>query len=121
MKILLMKMEILEWMIQQASQHLLVVKSSREERNVRKSNIGDSDNTRDGGKIVGRAIGACGTNVLVESGTGRDQVKLERWQGMVREWATRSDKDGLLGLQREEVAFFLVPKVMRVLWGDKRK
>ncbi|GJX84195.1 hypothetical protein Tco_0334969 [Tanacetum coccineum] len=25
-----------------------------------KSNIGDSDNTRDGGKIVGGAIGACG-------------------------------------------------------------
>ncbi|GKF85050.1 hypothetical protein Tco_0249948, partial [Tanacetum coccineum] len=26
----------------------------------RESNIGDSDNTGDGGKIVGRAIGACG-------------------------------------------------------------
>ncbi|GJW68288.1 hypothetical protein Tco_0122712 [Tanacetum coccineum] len=26
----------------------------------RKSNIGDSDNTGDGGKIVGGAIGACG-------------------------------------------------------------
>ncbi|GKA11431.1 hypothetical protein Tco_0690977 [Tanacetum coccineum] len=38
----------------------LVVKSSQEERNVRKSNIGDSDNTRDGGKIVGGAIRACG-------------------------------------------------------------
>ncbi|GKC31916.1 hypothetical protein Tco_1039210, partial [Tanacetum coccineum] len=37
-----------------------VVKSSREERNVRKSNIGDSDNTGDGGKIVGGAIRACG-------------------------------------------------------------
>ncbi|GKA36407.1 hypothetical protein Tco_0722898 [Tanacetum coccineum] len=37
-----------------------VVKSSREERNVGKSNIGDSDNTGDGGKIVGGAIGACG-------------------------------------------------------------
>ncbi|GJV04596.1 hypothetical protein Tco_1338165 [Tanacetum coccineum] len=36
-----------------------VVKSSREERNVGKSNIGDSDNTRDGGKIVGGAIRAC--------------------------------------------------------------
>ncbi|GKA42612.1 hypothetical protein Tco_0735272 [Tanacetum coccineum] len=31
-----------------------------EERNARKSNIGDSDNTEDGGKIVGGAIGACG-------------------------------------------------------------
>ncbi|GJW92822.1 hypothetical protein Tco_0172494 [Tanacetum coccineum] len=39
-----------------------------------------------------------------------DQVKLERWQGMVRERAARSDKDGLLGVQGEEVAFFLVPK-----------
>ncbi|GKF39494.1 hypothetical protein Tco_0119555, partial [Tanacetum coccineum] len=37
-----------------------VVKSSREERNVWKSNIGDSDNTGDGGKIVGGAIRACG-------------------------------------------------------------
>ncbi|GJU15647.1 hypothetical protein Tco_1143613 [Tanacetum coccineum] len=36
-----------------------VVKSSREERNVGKSNIGDSDNTGDGGKIVGGAIRAC--------------------------------------------------------------
>ncbi|GJZ17384.1 hypothetical protein Tco_0553507 [Tanacetum coccineum] len=41
-----------------------------------------------------------------------DHVKLERWQGMVRARAARSDKDGLLGLQGEEVAFFLVPKVM---------
>ncbi|GKB21211.1 hypothetical protein Tco_0855134, partial [Tanacetum coccineum] len=41
-----------------------------------------------------------------------DQVKLERWQGMVRALAARSDKDGLLGVQGEEVAFFLVPKVM---------
>ncbi|GKB01095.1 hypothetical protein Tco_0829139 [Tanacetum coccineum] len=41
-----------------------------------------------------------------------DQVKLERWQGMVRARAARSDKDGLLGVQGEEVAFFLVPKVM---------
>ncbi|GKA35848.1 hypothetical protein Tco_0722339 [Tanacetum coccineum] len=40
-----------------------------------------------------------------------DQVKLERWQGMVRSQATRSDKDGLLGVQGEEVVFFLVPKV----------
>ncbi|GJZ14857.1 hypothetical protein Tco_0550534 [Tanacetum coccineum] len=39
-----------------------------------------------------------------------DQVKLERWQGMVRARAARSDKDGLLGVQGEEVAFFLVPK-----------
>ncbi|GKA14170.1 hypothetical protein Tco_0693816 [Tanacetum coccineum] len=39
---------------------VLVVKSSQEERNVRKSNIGDSDNTGDGGKIVGGAIRACG-------------------------------------------------------------
>ncbi|GKD07316.1 hypothetical protein Tco_1187001 [Tanacetum coccineum] len=37
-----------------------VVKSSREEINIRKSNIGDSDNTGDGGKIVGGAIRACG-------------------------------------------------------------
>ncbi|GJS96112.1 reverse transcriptase domain-containing protein [Tanacetum coccineum] len=37
-----------------------VVKSSREERNVGKSNIGDSDNTRDGGKIVNGAIRAYG-------------------------------------------------------------
>ncbi|GJU52919.1 hypothetical protein Tco_1226633 [Tanacetum coccineum] len=41
-----------------------------------------------------------------------DQVKLERWQGMVRARAARSNKDGLLGVQGEEVAFFLVPKVM---------
>ncbi|GJY45335.1 hypothetical protein Tco_0434398 [Tanacetum coccineum] len=40
-----------------------------------------------------------------------DQVKLESWQGMVRARAARSDKDGLLGVQGEEVAFFLVPKV----------
>ncbi|GKA00881.1 hypothetical protein Tco_0673546 [Tanacetum coccineum] len=39
---------------------LEVVKSSREERNVGKSNIGDSDNTGDRGKIVGGAIRACG-------------------------------------------------------------
>ncbi|GJU28268.1 hypothetical protein Tco_1166889 [Tanacetum coccineum] len=44
-----------------------------------------------------------------------DQVKLERWQGMVRARAARSDKDGLLGVQGEEVAFFLVPKVNRGL------
>ncbi|GJX56746.1 putative ribonuclease H-like domain-containing protein [Tanacetum coccineum] len=37
-----------------------VVKSSQEERNVGKSNISDSDNTRDGCKIVGGAIRACG-------------------------------------------------------------
>ncbi|GJV85403.1 hypothetical protein Tco_1525301, partial [Tanacetum coccineum] len=37
-----------------------VVKSSREERNVGKSNIGDSDNIGDEGKIVGGAIRACG-------------------------------------------------------------
>nr|GEU39555.1 hypothetical protein [Tanacetum cinerariifolium] len=42
-----------------------VVKSSREERNVRKSNIGDSDNTGDGGKIVGGAIGARGSGIVV--------------------------------------------------------
>ncbi|GKD30928.1 hypothetical protein Tco_1241706 [Tanacetum coccineum] len=58
MKILLMKMEILEWVIQQVSQRLWVVKSSREERNVGKSNIGDSDNIGDGGKIVSGAIGS---------------------------------------------------------------
>ncbi|GKE12082.1 hypothetical protein Tco_1415633 [Tanacetum coccineum] len=40
-----------------------------------------------------------------------DQVKLERWQGMVRARVVRSEKDGLLGVQGEEVAFFLVPKV----------
>ncbi|GJW01150.1 hypothetical protein Tco_1556401 [Tanacetum coccineum] len=40
-----------------------------------------------------------------------DQVKLERWQGMVRARVERSDKDGLLGVQGEEVVFFLVPKV----------
>ncbi|GJV52995.1 hypothetical protein Tco_1448736 [Tanacetum coccineum] len=39
-----------------------------------------------------------------------DQVKLERWRGMVRARAAKSDKDGLLGVQGEEVAFFLVPK-----------
>ncbi|GJW50921.1 hypothetical protein Tco_0092272 [Tanacetum coccineum] len=44
---------------------VVVVKSSREERNVVKSNIGDSDNTRDGGKIVGEAIRAC--NGIVQS------------------------------------------------------
>ncbi|GKG26274.1 hypothetical protein Tco_0399420, partial [Tanacetum coccineum] len=33
----------------------------------RESNIGDSDNTRDGGKIVGEAIGACGNSLLVAS------------------------------------------------------
>ncbi|GKG18274.1 hypothetical protein Tco_0372572, partial [Tanacetum coccineum] len=27
------------------------------------SNIGDSGNTRDGGKTVGRAIGACGSGI----------------------------------------------------------
>ncbi|GJS99559.1 hypothetical protein Tco_0820729 [Tanacetum coccineum] len=31
-----------------------------EERNIEKSNIGDSDNIGDGGKIVGGAIRACG-------------------------------------------------------------
>ncbi|GJS04051.1 hypothetical protein Tco_0320559 [Tanacetum coccineum] len=41
-----------------------------------------------------------------------DHVKLERWQGMVRARAARSDKDGLLGVQGEDVAFFLVPKVV---------
>ncbi|GJW10447.1 hypothetical protein Tco_1576274 [Tanacetum coccineum] len=38
----------------------------------RKSNIGDSDNTRDGGKIVGGAIGACGgigTPLMLDSYT----------------------------------------------------
>ncbi|GJU52921.1 hypothetical protein Tco_1226635 [Tanacetum coccineum] len=110
---------------------------SLEERNVGKSNIGDSDNTRDGGKIVSGAIGACGgigkkgyvalKDPLVKSSeklgevflseVGKvqelgDQVKLERWQGMVRVRAARSDKDGLLGVQGEEVAFFLAPKVM---------
>ncbi|GJY92066.1 hypothetical protein Tco_0507848, partial [Tanacetum coccineum] len=39
---------------------VVVVKSSREERNFGKSNIGDSDNTEDGGKIVGGDIRACG-------------------------------------------------------------
>ncbi|GKE58151.1 hypothetical protein Tco_1497336 [Tanacetum coccineum] len=29
------------------------------------SNIGDSDNTRDGGKIVGGAIGACGDDLHI--------------------------------------------------------
>ncbi|GKE45613.1 hypothetical protein Tco_1472897, partial [Tanacetum coccineum] len=37
-----------------------VVKYSWVERNVEKSNIGDSNNTGDGGKIVGGAMGACG-------------------------------------------------------------
>ncbi|GJT97494.1 hypothetical protein Tco_1093012 [Tanacetum coccineum] len=37
-----------------------VVKSFREERNVGKSNIGDSDNTGGGGKIFGGVIKACG-------------------------------------------------------------
>nr|GEZ72617.1 reverse transcriptase domain-containing protein [Tanacetum cinerariifolium] len=41
-----------------------------------------------------------------------DQVRLERWQGMVRARAARSDKDGLLSAQAEDSAFFLVPKVM---------
>ncbi|GJR36572.1 hypothetical protein Tco_1212256 [Tanacetum coccineum] len=49
-----------------------------------------------------------------------DQVKLERWQGMVRARATRSEKDGLLGVQGEEVAFFLVPKVMTRLGMTRR-
>ncbi|GJR34421.1 retrovirus-related pol polyprotein from transposon TNT 1-94 [Tanacetum coccineum] len=73
-------------------------------KKVRKSNIGDSDNTGDGVKIVGEAIGAC------ELG---DQVNLERWQGMVRARAAMSDKDGLLGVQGEEVAFYLVSKVLK--------
>ncbi|GJW10135.1 reverse transcriptase domain-containing protein [Tanacetum coccineum] len=46
-----------------------------------------------------------------------DQVKLERWQGMVRARAARSDKDGLLGVQGEEVAFFLVPKCTLPIQG----
>ncbi|GKB36094.1 hypothetical protein Tco_0881036 [Tanacetum coccineum] len=49
-----------------------------------------------------------------------DQVKLERWQGMVRARAARSDKDDLLGVQGEEVAFFLVPKVMTRLGVTRR-
>ncbi|GJX04648.1 hypothetical protein Tco_0190564 [Tanacetum coccineum] len=68
MKILLIKMEILEWVIQQVTHHLWVVKSSREERNVGKSNISDSDNIGDGGKIVSGAIGACGEVFPSEAG-----------------------------------------------------
>ncbi|GJS74574.1 hypothetical protein Tco_0707415 [Tanacetum coccineum] len=49
-----------------------------------------------------------------------DQVKLERWKGMVRARAAKSDKDGLLGVQGEEVAFFLVPNVMTRLRVTRR-
>ncbi|GJS62185.1 hypothetical protein Tco_0656969 [Tanacetum coccineum] len=48
-----------------------VVKSSQEESNVGKSNIGDSDNTRDGGKIVGEAIRDC-------DGIGKKASKAKR-------------------------------------------
>nr|GEV69234.1 hypothetical protein [Tanacetum cinerariifolium] len=57
-------MEILEWVIQQVSQRLWMVKSSRKEENFWESNIGDSDNTGDGGKIVGGAIGACSGGIV---------------------------------------------------------
>ncbi|GJU61269.1 hypothetical protein Tco_1243104 [Tanacetum coccineum] len=44
-----------------------------------------------------------------------DKVKLERWQGMVRAQAARSDKDDLLGVQGEKVAFLLVPKLNQLI------
>ncbi|GJW12195.1 hypothetical protein Tco_1578022 [Tanacetum coccineum] len=50
-----------------ATHKLFVVKSFWEERNIGKSNIGDSDNTGDGGKIVGGAIGAYGNSLSVAS------------------------------------------------------
>nr|GEX68187.1 RNA-directed DNA polymerase, eukaryota, reverse transcriptase zinc-binding domain protein [Tanacetum cinerariifolium] len=57
-----------------------------------------------------RSRGFCKVLVaIVELG---DQVRLERWQGMVKERAARSDNDGLLYVQGEESTFFLVPKVM---------
>ncbi|GJX51572.1 hypothetical protein Tco_0278417 [Tanacetum coccineum] len=37
----------------------------------RESNIGDSDNTGDGGKIIGRVIGACGRIVMRGVSRGR--------------------------------------------------
>ncbi|GKE89871.1 hypothetical protein Tco_1567346 [Tanacetum coccineum] len=49
-----------------------------------------------------------------------DQVNLERWQGMVRARAAMSDKDGLLGVQGEEVAFYLVSKVVTRLGVTRR-
>nr|GEU42205.1 hypothetical protein [Tanacetum cinerariifolium] len=49
-----------------------------------------------------------------------DQVRLERWQGTVRARAARCDKDGLLSVQEEESAFFLVPKVMTRLGVTRR-
>ncbi|GJW77783.1 ribonuclease H-like domain-containing protein [Tanacetum coccineum] len=60
-----------------------VVKSSREERNVEKSNIGDSDNTRDGGKIVSGAIGACGGIDERASEAKRSSVKSSEKLGEV--------------------------------------
>ncbi|GKE10859.1 hypothetical protein Tco_1414410, partial [Tanacetum coccineum] len=57
MKILLMKMEISEWVIQQESQCLLGEISSGGKKS-QESNIGDSDNTGDGDTTVGGAIGA---------------------------------------------------------------
>nr|GEX07249.1 hypothetical protein [Tanacetum cinerariifolium] len=58
MLFLMMKMEILEWVIQQVSQRLLIVKSTREEENFRELN---SDNT--GGITVGEAMGACSRGI----------------------------------------------------------
>ncbi|GJX59342.1 hypothetical protein Tco_0290732 [Tanacetum coccineum] len=48
-----------------------------------KSNIGDSDNTRDGGKIVGGAIGACGGIGERASEAKRSLVKSSKKLGEV--------------------------------------
>ncbi|GKE47984.1 hypothetical protein Tco_1479242 [Tanacetum coccineum] len=55
-----------------------VVKSSREEINIRKSNIGDSDNTGDRGKIVGGAIRACGGIGTDITNNTRKRPKLDK-------------------------------------------
>nr|GEY37332.1 hypothetical protein [Tanacetum cinerariifolium] len=51
-------MEILEWVIQQVLASL-DGKTFSEGNKCQESNIGDSHNTGDGGKIAGGAIGAC--------------------------------------------------------------
>ncbi|GJY74494.1 hypothetical protein Tco_0478925 [Tanacetum coccineum] len=58
-----------------------------------------------------KCVYVCSTYIGIEwSGDlGLHSIKLERWQGMVRARAARSDKDGLLGVQGEEVHFSWCP------------